>query len=206
MKKIILTIVLIVVLIVGWYLASPLFIDKTVDEALPFADVNEETYVEMSEVMEELGMEPHSMEEIQRMTEEEAHDLGMEMLRASEDMEDISVEEQMPTKPILLSQGSFVDADAFHKGSGSALVYTLPDGSSLLRFEDFSVTNGPDLRVLLARDGEASDSVELGRLKGNKGAQNYEIDSGIDLDVYNTVMIYCKPFRVNFATAELVEL
>ena len=45
--------------------------------------------------------------------------------------------------------------------------------------------------------------VELGKLKGNIGNQNYPIDAGVDVSAMSSVVIYCKPFRVIFAVAGL---
>ena len=116
-----------------------------------------------------------------------------------------------PPEPVALASGSFRDADSFHRGSGTATVYLLPDGSHLLRLEDFEVTNGPDLRVLLAEPGDPMSRVELqaggythlAKLKGNIGNQNYEIPADIDLDEQNSVIIYCMPFHVIFSVAPL---
>ena len=41
-----------------------------------------------------------------------------------------------------LKEGSFRDADRSHRGSGTATIYRGPDGSNLLRLEDFSVSCG----------------------------------------------------------------
>jgi len=38
-----------------------------------------------------------------------------------------------------------------------------------LRFEDFQVTNCPDLRVYLTNDGDIKTGVHLEKLKGSKG-------------------------------------
>lgn len=146
----------------GWYLASPLFFDKTIDEEFPFKE----------------------------MTTEEKTVLN----------------DEMPSEePAAVLRGSFTDADSFHKGSGEATVYKLPDGMQVLRLENFTVTNGPDLRVLLAVDSNPANSVELGKLKGNIGDQNYEIAASVDASAYNSVIIYCKPFQVIFSTATLLE-
>ena len=112
---------------------------------------------------------------------------------------------------VAVSAGSFRDADSFHKGGGSATIYRLTDGSHVLRLKDFSVTNGPDLRVILSPhpspvgrgDVTAAGYVELGKLKGNIGDQNYPIDAGVDVSTFNSVVIYCKPFHVLFSAAEL---
>jgi len=90
---------------------------------------------------------------------------------------------------------------------GSATIYDLGDGSNLLRLEDLTVTNGPGLHVLLMVDLEGRDKsqgyVDLGKLKGNVGNQNYPIPDEINLADYGAVMIYCEPFHVIFTTAPL---
>lgn len=45
--------------------------------------------------------------------------------------------------------------------------------------------------------------VELGKLKGNEGNQNYVIPAGTDLSKYKAVSIYCERFNANFGTAPL---
>ena len=42
-----------------------------------------------------------------------------------------------------------------------------------------------------------------GSLKGNIGNQNYEIPVNVDVTGYGSVVIYCAPFHVIFATAPL---
>jgi hypothetical protein len=48
-----------------------------------------------------------------------------------------------------------------------------------------------------------SGFVELGRLKGNEGDQNYDVPENLDLSRYRAVTIWCRRFSVNFATAPL---
>jgi hypothetical protein len=45
--------------------------------------------------------------------------------------------------------------------------------------------------------------VELGKLKGNEGDQNYDVPEDLDLSKYRAVTIWCRRFSVNFATAPL---
>ena len=99
----------------------------------------------------------------------------------------------------------------FHRGSGQAIIYRGTDGSHLLRLENFNVTNGPDLRVLVSPhpDPRSRDDlnsrgyVELARLKGNRGNQNYPIPDNVDVSTVNSVIIYCSPFHVIFSVAPL---
>jgi len=71
------------------------------------------------------------------------------------------------------------------------------NGESFLRFEEFNVTNGSDLRVYLTSNGDVHDGIHLDKLKGSKGAQNYSLED-IDTAVCDTVVIYCQPFGVYF--------
>jgi hypothetical protein len=93
--------------------------------------------------------------------------------------------------------------DGFHNAEGVAKVINLADGRTFLRLENLKATNGPDLYVYLSTDKDASDIVNLGRLKGNIGNQNYEIPAGTDLSKYDTVLIWCKAFSVLFGSAKL---
>jgi hypothetical protein len=126
----------------------------------------------------------------------------------------ISPTEEQPTpqmtNPVEVASGVFTEIDPIHKGEGNVSLYQLPDNSRVLRFEDFRVTNGPDLRVILTRNPDprtpeevGTDYIELGSLKGNVGNQNYEVPANVDLNTYRGVVIYCFPFRVVFSTAEL---
>lgn len=98
-----------------------------------------------------------------------------------------------------------------HETKGTAAVHQLGGGRRVLRLTDFATSNGPDVRVYLIAASDASDDetvtksgyLELGKLKGNQGDQNYEIPAGTDLTKYHAVTIWCARFNVNFATAPL---
>lgn len=116
-----------------------------------------------------------------------------------------------PTGPVALATGALMDGDSFHKGSGQVTLYRLEDGTNLIRLEDIEVTNGPDLHVLLTpihglggrNDLQEAGYIDLGQLKGNIGSQNYEVPSDYAIPEDLTLVIYCVPFHVVFATAEL---
>jgi hypothetical protein len=74
-----------------------------------------------------------------------------------------------------------------------------------VRLEDFAVRNGPDLFVYLSpsNKGYAKGAVELGRLKADRGNQNYAIPADVDVADYRSVVIWCRQFSVLFATAAL---
>jgi hypothetical protein len=109
----------------------------------------------------------------------------------------------------VLAKGEFHKADK--AGSGTVTIYQLADGKRVLRLTDFAVDNGPDLYVRLIAADDAKDTasvaktahVELGKLKGNKGNQNYDVPENVDLSKYQVVSIWCNRFSVNFAAAPL---
>ena len=183
-KGIIGIIVLIVALIVGWYLISPIFITKEVQEASPLDTVTAE--------------EPVVNDRMDAMTEAE-HD---EFEKAVEAMKDVVVEqhEEMPTVATLVSEGTF--KPRAHEVEGKALLIA-ENGKKTLRFEDFDTINGPDLRVYLASDLGIGDSIHLGKLKGTKGNFNYELPEGTDTDKYNKVLVWCEPFGILFSYSML---
>jgi hypothetical protein len=101
--------------------------------------------------------------------------------------------------------GNFVSAgDGFHNAEGVAKIIQLADGTDILRLENFKATNGPDLYVYLSTDKTNADIVNLGRLKGNIGNQNYLIPAGTDITKYNTALIWCRAFSVIFGSAQLL--
>jgi hypothetical protein len=110
----------------------------------------------------------------------------------------------------VLAKGEFHKADK--AGSGTATIYQLADGKRVLRLTDFAVDNGPDLHVRLIAADDAKDTtsvakthhLELGKLKGNKGSQNYDVPENVDLGKYRVVSIWCNRFSVNFAAAPLI--
>ncbi len=172
--------------LLAWWLFSPLFNNTTVDEEFPLT-------VNASMPANVTRAEAESMMEIAAKLESIAEE-AMPAMMAARDATALSV-------------GEFEDEDFFHKGSGQATIYRLSDGSFALRLENLNVTNGPDLHVLLLEDPAAIDKdlgyVDLGRLKGNRGNQNYDIPASEDALKYRSVMIYCQPFHVVFSTAKL---
>lgn len=100
-----------------------------------------------------------------------------------------------------------------HQTSGRATIYQEADGKLVLRLTNFKTSNGPDVHVILVAVKDADDDanflksdtsrVELGKLKGNEGDQNYTIPAGTDLEKYQTVSIYCERFNANFGAAPM---
>lgn len=108
-----------------------------------------------------------------------------------------------PAEPVVTvaGTGTFVAVD--HPGEGT--VNLLTDGTqTFVRFEDgFSTDNGPDLFTVVYVGGER---IELGRLKGNVGAQNYELPPDIDPASVDVVAVWCKRFDSTFTEAPITPI
>jgi hypothetical protein len=123
--------------------------------------------------------------------------------------ESFPVAQAQSTAPQAIAEGNF--RSVAHETKGAAKIFQLPDGKRVLRFTGFETSNGPDVRVLLVAAPDANDNdtvknagyVEVGKLKGNVGDQNYDLPAGVDLNKYKAVTIWCNRFSVNFATAPL---
>ncbi len=201
-------IIVLPILALAWWLLSPLLVDQTVEEDLPFAAQavvpTDMTRAEVQDVMA-------GMAKLTRPVDEPMPD---KMTMGAKDSPGGSSTTTAPGgsgTALVLSKGTFQDADRFHQGSGEATIYRGPDGSHLLRLENFKVTNGPELHVILSpnpapesrEDGHQPGYLDLGSLKGNVGNQNYEIPANVDVSALSSVVIYCSPFHVVFSIAPL---
>ena len=198
--------------IVNWWLISPYFIDDvvteefstsiseqlaTADDDASAASSSPATTVEASEA-EQAPTSAATETEADAATDEGSGD---------------STDEEAPAPPaasgpVLLGAGQFVGL-AGHDGTGDAGLFENPDGSLVLRFENFDIENGPDLEVYLVPGADqvslAEGSIHLGALKGNIGDQNYDLPPGTELapGAY-TALVWCEAFSVEFVGATVV--
>ena len=198
---IILIIIAAIVIPVGIYIASPLFINTTVNEPLPTSGL---TDLQKFQEFMSMNNELERVEKGQQMTTEEKNAILRGAARIGGNSINESITEDVTVEGSFLI-GNFIGVnDGIHNAEGLAKVIVLDEGNrSILRLENFRATNGPDLYVYLSTDKSASDFVNLGRLKGNIGNQNYEISEGTELSKYDTVLIWCRAFSVLFGSAEL---
>lgn len=196
--KWIIGLILIVGIAIGFYTLSPLFINKEVEEQIP-DNLAIDAYYKFQ-----------SLDDVERsniaseMTDREKNIL---MIGANEINKEINEEMSNSTDNLSFTrnlEGTFIGVDdGIHNVDGIAKILTLVDGSKILRLENFKSTNGPDLHVYLSTDKMASNFMDLGRLKGNIGNQNYQVPDDTDLSKYNNVLIWCKAFSVLFGNAQL---
>ena len=179
---------------------QPYFVDDVVNEAFP-----EFTSEQLGEVRDMPQAQQDILVEMAENNAQMASDTALAMLEDDTEMND-----NMPAdEPFVLFEGVFGFIDAVHNGEGSATIYELPDDSQIVRLENFRVTNGPQLHVILSPNapdtifGDVGDYVDLGALSGNIGNQNYTIPDDINIEDYQSVIIYCVPFNVIFSVAPL---
>jgi hypothetical protein len=189
------------IVIVGVALASPLFYDTDINEPLP---------VELEKIKQGLTFDKFATmddddrqlvvdkmpEKVKKMVMVKAETM---VTTVSEDMDEMKSDSPESSVEILMT-GSF-EGLAGHYADGTAKIIKVGD-LTYLRFENFEVTNGPDLRVYLTSEGDVKNGLHLEKLKGSMGDQNYLLEN-IDLQIYDTVVIYCQPFGVYFGEAQL---
>jgi hypothetical protein len=166
-----------VMLPIGWYLASPLVLSTTIDEPAPVVA---------------LAASPAAT------TPATAAATPSQPL--------IATPSPSPSpSPLISLAGRFKGMDEFHFGRGTGRLIETEPGHFVVRLETFEVRNGPDLYVYLSpsADGYAKGAIEVGRLKADKGNQNYELPPGTDISRAASIVIWCRQFSVLFATAAL---
>ena len=101
-----------------------------------------------------------------------------------------------------------------HETSGGLRIELDETGDRVIFLDDFAVLNGPALVVGLSRqptagmnDGNAwpDDTVDLGDLAGARGAQEYDIPEGTDVDAFSSVVIWCEDFFVAFGAGSFAK-
>jgi Electron transfer DM13 len=107
-----------------------------------------------------------------------------------------------PAGPVRVSTGQLRGID--HSASGAASIIRQPDGSYVLRFENFDIEGAPD-PVVYVHEGENRENpggTNLGGLRGNVGTtSDYQLPSGTEPGPGWTVLVWCRAFAVPIANA-----
>jgi hypothetical protein len=175
-----------VALPLGWYLGSPLFIRTALAEPAPVVDAGATATASPTAETSQPLVSP----------EPEA---------TAPSASSPAVAPSQPAPELRRRDGRFVGADDFHFARGTARLIEVEPETWVLRIEDFSVRNGPDLYVYLSpkADGYARGAIEVGTLKATDGSFNYRLPTGTEVDRMRSVVIWCKAFSVQFGSARL---
>lgn len=170
-----LTFVVLVALGIGWYLLSPLFIDRAVNEELPMAQA--------TGAMATAAAAPADMAE-----EAMPAEMSVMTVLAQGDFYPVAHEGEGQATIYQLESGERVlRFDPFEVLNGPDLhVWLVP------------VDPVPDTVGV-----EIEGYVDLGQLKGNIGSQNYALPADFELAQGWSVVVWCVPFRVPFSAAPL---
>jgi hypothetical protein len=132
----------------------------------------------------------------------------------------VSVEQQVDTPLIepapaglasakVLGTASVYNVD--REGQGTAKIYELPNGTRLIRLEDFFVSINSDLELRLSErpnPKSTDDAVNspwklVAPLKATVGTMNYEIPKDVDVSKYQSIVIWCEITRNAYAAASI---
>ena len=105
----------------------------------------------------------------------------------------------------------FANLDDLRQAAGNVVLYRSADGTLLLRLDDFSVTNAPQLTVYLTGstqplvpadlDGNGVSRFPVGLVKGTKGNQQFNIPKELNLAKYKSVVIFSDALQLIYAFA-----
>jgi hypothetical protein len=101
----------------------------------------------------------------------------------------------------LIKQGTFAGIGG-HTATGTVKIFDL-SGKKYIVFDPYASESGPDLKVYLSKDAQATEYIRVGQLQATEGKQTYEVKGGGDLSAYPFVHIWCEKFSVEFARAPL---
>lgn len=116
---------------------------------------------------------------------------------------------QTTTAQADLPSGEFVRKSKRIRGSWDVIER---DGRTYIRFgEDFRTTNGPDLKIFLSPSSVAdvtgrtavNGSINIGELQSTRGAQEYLVPEGVDLNDFGSVLVHCEEFAVLWGGGDL---
>lgn len=105
------------------------------------------------------------------------------------------------TSAILKYEGTFTSGP-YGTVSGLARVY-LKNNLYTVALENFSSSNGPDLKVYISKERIPVNFIKLNNLRSTNGNQLYDVPGLPDFTEYKYVLIHCEQYNHLFGSAEL---
>lgn len=175
-KKIIFTLLFIIILWVAYYGISPLFKNTTLNEPIP------------------------------ENTAREIENNSLGVVSGGTSTNNITKSEIAQNDNTLkVETSALITGTSGHPASGEIKIIT-SDTVKNVRYENFKTINGPDLYVYLSKDLQAKDFISLGKLKATEGNINYAVPENINIQDYSYVIVWCKAFGVLFNSADISKL
>jgi len=104
----------------------------------------------------------------------------------------------------LVREGTWQGVDDFHFARGVARILGNGAGDYVLRLENFSVRNGPDIRFFLSSDATVGPGdLDLGSVPATTGSYNVPIPRGTDVAAFGYALVHCVPANFLFGSAAL---
>ena len=117
----------------------------------------------------------------------------------------LTVNDVTPTNSSIVKMGMFVSYA--HGLGGAAALYVDPAGAKILRFENFTMSQGPDVHVYVSKAGNFSNAsvIEVAKLTDGytKSNVNLKLTSSAYISDYKYVLVYCVQYNSLFGNTEL---
>lgn len=109
----------------------------------------------------------------------------------------------------VLANAAMYDVD--RQGEGTVRIVVLPDGRRVLRLDDFFVSINSDLEIWLSEhphpettpEAASAGHHQVSFLKATVGDMNYELPPEVDLERYQSIVIWCELTSNAYAAATL---
>lgn len=112
-----------------------------------------------------------------------------------------TLNESVDTISLLKYSGNFISKGG-ESVTGITKIY-LNNKSYQLKLENFSTSNGPDLKVYLSKSDTPTEYISLGGIKSTNGNQVYDIPGMPDFSLFKYVLIHCERHNHLYGSAAL---
>jgi hypothetical protein len=126
---------------------------------------------------------------------------------AIENLEEPEIGAEVPPNSMVSTMGIFTSYA--HGLSGKAVLYVDDQGKRTLRFENFTMSSGPDVYVLFSKANNYSEAntIAVSMLKDGYSNEslNINVPDSVNTDTHKFVLVYCIQFNSLFGFSELKE-
>lgn len=180
MRQILISVVIFCLGGVAFWLLSPLLSDKVAEEQL---DSTQKARLEAQRLVDEA----RAKEAVNNTNTEEINP-------SAPPVESVPYTNQNGEKSSVLVEGPFpIIGTPKHPATGQVEIIRSPE-ETLIQYKNYDGTNGPDLKIYLAKDLEAKEFISLGDARANQGNIIYGAPLDIDFTEYPYILTWCEAF------------